>query len=80
MICFSFLSFILYERKIKKQERERKRERETKKESATSTNSRSLLGKGDLRETLSYHSNTLRGVRVFKHPVVGKGRLEGDGH
>jgi hypothetical protein len=47
------------ERKMKKQERE------TKKESATSTNSRSLLGRGELRGTHGHQSNTLRGVRAY---------------
>jgi hypothetical protein len=65
----------------------KKQERENKKDSATSINSRSLLGRGDLRGTLSHQSNTERGENtpflqagVFKHPAVGKGRLEGDGH
>jgi hypothetical protein len=65
-----------------------KSEGERDQESVTSTSSRSLLGKGDLREKLGHQNNTLRGERarpllqpgVFKHPVVGKGRLEGDGH
>jgi hypothetical protein len=53
----------------------------------TSTSSRPLLGRRDLRGTLGDQSNTERGesmpllqAGVFKHPVVGKGRLEGDGH
>jgi hypothetical protein len=62
--------------------RERDQER-----TVTFASSKSLLGRGDLRGTLVHQSNTERGERmpllqagVFKHPVVGKGRLEGDWH
>jgi hypothetical protein len=64
----------------REKERERETETETNKESATSISSRSLLGRGNLRESLTHQSNTLRGAGVFKHPVMEKGRLEGDGH
>jgi hypothetical protein len=54
----------------------------------TFSSSRSFLERRDLRGKLGHQSNTLeRGesmpflqVDVFTHPVVGKGRLEGDGH
>jgi hypothetical protein len=58
------------------------------KESVTFISSRSLLGRGDLRGTLGHQSKTLRGARAdlsyrllqdFKHPVAGRGRLEGMG-
>jgi hypothetical protein len=49
---------IISERKMENQERE------TEKESATFASSRSLLGRGDLRATLSHQSNTLTGARA----------------
>jgi hypothetical protein len=65
----------------------RRSKRETEKESVTLASSRSLLWRGDLRGTLGHQSNTERDestpllqAGVFKHPVVGKGRLEEDGH
>jgi hypothetical protein len=50
---------VLTERKMK--ERERERERETEKESATLANSRSLLGRGDLRGTLAIRAALMDG-------------------
>jgi hypothetical protein len=43
--------------------KENEEARHTKKKSATFVSSRSLLGRGNLRATLSHQSNTVRGVR-----------------